>query len=672
MSFSSPTVWEVRTTGGTWGGGFDPAFSGADYSQADSPLISRSDATVNSASAVITIPNSGTTFPADLAGNTLSVIVSAAYVATFQVISRDSATQITVDRNVGATSAGAATINVGGAMSLGNASLFWAPVAGNKVWVKAGTYNISVSTVNLTAGSVLQPFEIEGYHTTRGDITTDPTLSRPILQWSASGISPFTFSGTAEIARCLELIGTGTIFAACTFATSARNCILENCVVRADNNAAAIDCSGARNCVRHCYIVAGTTNSDGLLLRDGGQHTAEFNHVRSTATTQNNFTGILTDAGGNFIRNNIVEKFTYGSLFTNATLCSGVYEQNIFHRNTYGLISRQANQGIACILNCRSNIFSRNTTAIRYDIADISANAGAINWARQIFDCNFFFSNGTNYSQLPAGLGDTTLTVDPFVSESTFDFTLNDTAGGGRTVRQTMCELVWADGINTSLTVAGVSGTPAVSADLASAAATMRSLWRELTGEKNTTVVPDDTVDEYLQSGLEEWNRRVHYYVTTSTSDIVLQAGVQEYDVPAAWIVVQFLQHNGKEIAKGDIEKWRSDGKDWRNEPQGFPSQWAHYSNKLVIRPAPSAAAVTAAASPVVRVVARPPDLTDNGPVALAEADYRPVVYYGVAQWSIAYPDSALAQNRYQGFMEMFDKAAQAAALEYAQRGIGK
>jgi hypothetical protein len=240
------------------------------------------------------------------------------------------------------------------------------------------------------------------------------------------------------------------------------------------------------------------------------------------------------DVGGNVIKNNVVQGFTYGLIFNNGTLCSGVVEQNVIHRNTHGLYIGNAAQGIVSVLNLRANIFSRNTNAIRYNPADISANTGAIQWARAAFDCNFFYSNGTNYSQLPSGTGDTTLTADPFTDEASRNFTLNAVAGGGQTVRDTVCSTTFADGINSSRTVAGFNPSPAPASDAASYTSSMRSLWREVTGEVHETPVPNSRVDVYLDFGLQEVNRHLHYHVTTIPVKLFTEAAVER-----SWLWVQ-------------------------------------------------------------------------------------------------------------------------------------
>lgn len=656
--------------GGTWGGGFDPAFGGVDYSQANAPLINRSDATTSAASAVLTIPGTGTTFPSDIVGNTVSITILGGYVGTFQITAWTSATQVTLDRNVGSSSAGAATIAAGGAMSLGNSSFFWSPVAGNKVWIRAGTYLVSVSAVSPVNGTVLQPLVIEGYNTTRGDITLDPTLQRPVLQWSASGIPVYTFGGTAQIVRAVEFNGTGTIFAAVTFNASAVNCVLENCVVKADNNSATIDVQGTRNTVRFCYIQAGTTNSDGILCRGNGGHTVFGNHIRSTAAGANNGTGILADVGVATIRNNSIQKMLHGIQASNGTLVEGQIESNALHRCTNGIVSSNAGEGIAAFPAIRNNIFSRLTRGIYYTIADISGNAGAILWAQSCFDCNYFYSCTNNYVNLPAGHGDTTLTADPFTNEGTFDFSLNNTTGGGATVRAGLCTTILPDAINRISLTAGPAGQP--SAATPSGNAALLSIWREYTNEDDTDVITDDTIAIYNDAALQALNRRIGYHLTTTSSAITFVAETQEYDIPTDCVEFVWVEWNGREVAKQDIEEWRRDGTDWRNERSGEPRAWATYGNKIVFFPKPSAEAVARQASPIVRYISRPPSFTTAGFEQLNEQDHRVVIYLSVAEFSGAHPDSQVAIERAKSFTDRFETEAALIAEEYQRRAIAR
>ena len=174
----------------------------------------------------------------------------------------------------------------------------------------------------------------------------------------------------------------------------------------------------------------------------------------------------------------------------------------------------------------------------------------------------------------------------------------------------------------------------------------MRDLFRELTGEKYAATVSDAVVDQYLQRGLEWYNQVTEYKFTTGAAGVTLVAGQQEYVLASDVVRVHWVEWNGHELIRGDIEEWRRRGEDWRSEEAGTPEQWAVYGQRIVFRPAPNAAAVAVQATPVIRYISDPPSITTNGPEDVPAQDRRLPVYYGAHLWSIAYPDSALATQR--------------------------
>jgi hypothetical protein len=197
-----------------------------------------------------------------------------------------------------------------------------------------------------------------------------------------------------------------------------------------------------------------------------------------------------------------------------------------------------------------------------------------------------------------------------------------------------------------------------------------RTLFRELTNERSTTVLPDATLDEYIQGGLEALNRRIRYHYTDSSSAITFVAGTQEYSLPTDLIELKIVEWNSVELVKSSVEEWRRKGIRWRQEAASFPEEWAIYRDKLIVRPTPSAAAVAAASQPFIRYVSRPAAFTANGMAQLTINDWRVPVYWAVVEWSIAHPDSAVAVQRATSFAELFDKEATQIGQFYQLRGV--
>lgn len=198
-----------------------------------------------------------------------------------------------------------------------------------------------------------------------------------------------------------------------------------------------------------------------------------------------------------------------------------------------------------------------------------------------------------------------------------------------------------------------------------------RSLWRELTNERSTTVVADATVDLYLQEGVEALCRRIRYFYITDSSSVTLVSGTQEYSLPTDLMEIKFLEWNGQELVKSSVEEYRRKGIKWRQEAHGFPEEWYIYANKVGFRPTPSAAAVAAAANPVFRYIGRP-SAVSGGFSQLDINDWSLPVWFAVYEWSMAHPDSAIALQRAQNFRQMFDSEAELVNAYYALRGLSR
>jgi hypothetical protein len=289
------------------------------------------------------------------------------------------------------------------------------------------------------------------------------------------------------------------------------------------------------------------------------------------------------------------------------------------------------------------------------------------------FQNNVFFNNtGGNYSQVPQGASDIILTADPYTSAATGDYSLNGATGGGGLARGTGLPggigllgtgALASTGFLDTGAVQGLGASPATS-DLTA----MRSLWRELTGERFATL-PDSIVDVYLDFGLQALNREARYHISDAT--ITLVAGTQEYSLPSDFVTAKWLQSGAfRKLERGDVERWMGRDEDWRHEPLGDIKSWALYSNKLIVRPAPSAAAVASTPTLTLRYVSTPPSITTNGPEQLGSEELRLVVMYGAMLYGACYPDSAATQIRINELRKEWEGAIPRVVQQYAERSI--
>lgn len=192
MALSANSVFEVQTGGNdTNGGGFVTGAAGTDYSLVATKRTATgaNDSTTDAVAVGTGVITSVTAaFTSAIVGNIIYLQGGTGALAAgwYQVTVFTDATSITVDRNVAAGTG--ITMNIGGALASPGMAGGVGLVAGNIVFIKAGTYTIASATPNIATGcfsAALTPLFIEGYQTTRGDLGTPPLLQ-------ASGISTFT------------------------------------------------------------------------------------------------------------------------------------------------------------------------------------------------------------------------------------------------------------------------------------------------------------------------------------------------------------------------------------------------------------------------------------------------------------------------------------------------
>jgi len=209
LAINAAATWEVRTAGNdTNGGAFVTGASGTDYSQSDTKRTGTgtNDSTTDAvANGTTTITSATANFQASIIGNVIYLQGGTGAIAAVrrQVTARTNATTITVDAAV--TASTGLTMNVGGALlSPAIAAAFL--TSGNRIFVKAGTYNITTTTNNVAAGTVSANVLSlwEGYETNRGD----RAFTRPVL--TASGISTatlFTLATNDSQCICIDVDG---------------------------------------------------------------------------------------------------------------------------------------------------------------------------------------------------------------------------------------------------------------------------------------------------------------------------------------------------------------------------------------------------------------------------------------------------------------------------------
>jgi len=655
MALSIRTVWEVRPTGSpSNAGGFNPANvnAGTDYSQQVAAQVIRTDLVIGGANS---LTSAALPFSATEVGNLIHILSGTNFTPGFYELVSISGSTVTLDRSPGTLAATGGTGRVGGALSTPNDT---PAIQGGIVWIQAGAgYTTGVQWI-LNDGVGDGNFVAHiGYGTTRGDnlratVTSLGALSPMLTQANQIIVRNLVIDGATLASRGINL---------------GNDCYVENVhVTRCTLSGMLAQNEGTR--IRRCLFTfngASAAAGSGLNVGTGC--------IATECEAHDNKQGFASSNGtGEFVR-----------CLAHGNTGSGFYQEGddgMHLRNcttdANGVDGLQlADTSAIMTLEVANCLFSNNPTAgIKSDTTNYSGAQFA--QTASFFQNNAFFGNGSNYSGVPAGASDIILTASPYTNAASGDYSLNSTTGGGAALlgagvpgglgllgTGALASTSYVD-IGAVQTLGGAGATPALTG--------MRSLWREYTNERNTTVVPDLTVDIYLQSGLEALNRRVRYHWADSLTDITLVAGTQEYTVPTDCVEIVWLEWNGNEVAKTSMDQLRSRLINWRGQKAGPPQEWAFYRNKLILIPTPDAATVATASHPIFRYVSTPPSITSAGPEQLNSQDYRIPVFYGVAEWATAHPDSALATLRAQGFKAMFEGEADSIASQYDARLVAR
>jgi hypothetical protein len=660
LALPQDVVWELRSTGTeAAGGGYAASLAGAsstDFSQQDAVALSVSDG-VGTGTTNLSSVTGG--FLSSHVGNIIRISGGTLTAGFYAITARVDTNNVTLDRTPG-TGTGS-TVAVGGASKVGSNDIIFknAVVSGNIIYCK-GTFTIATNSVTcLTASSAVAPCQFIGYTTTRTD--------NGRCTFTLSGTVSFRVTGNFWVIKNVDVNANGS--SATAISQEGTNNYLYNCIGRSATSSNYTDIGGSGgggNVADACEFKSGT--GDGVTVGTSGSN--QWSGRVERCTIHGNSGSGISCTNGNWT---IERNFIYGNTLDGVTITTryGHYlMNNVISRNGRDgvRISSTDTAGKLYGTHIRRNIFNRNTGyQVNYTPADISTTQGATVWANHFTDCNSFYTTGTGVvNQIPTLANSLTLTSDPFVASSTGDYTIDSGSAGGAAILATFCSVTLPDS-NAIQQVSGPYGVPS-----SSSLTSIRSRWRELTNERSSTVVPDATVDQWLQVGAESTNRRLGYHFTTDSTSIVFQSGVQEYSLPSGTGEIVFVELNGKLLSKRDMDAWQRDGEDWRNEETGTPSEWCHYGNTIIFRPAPDANAVAVSPSPIVRYVSRPASVTTSGFAQLSPSNYEIPTLFAAAQWFVCYPDAATSFEKAKALFDLFEKEAAMVKEEYRNRLIAR
>jgi hypothetical protein len=415
MALAATIVFEVRTTGSdTNGGGYKSNAGTTDYSQQDAAQLSVADAACAG----------NTTVTSATGGFTAAMVGSIMYLSSgpgwYEITARASSNSITIDRN--GPNASGMTANVGGALaSPGGLGALLVAVggitAGQKAYVKSGTYNLTGTTVNVSGGPLdlgvtnltNKNFYLKGYQTDRADLTG----TRPVI--AANGNAPTQMlkvggnTAGAQTAENFDINGgsqaTNGITGVNATTTFVNHCYVYDC----DGTTAFTVCTATACKAFSCAATGFATSQCYFCWSDA----CEIGFSSSYAT----FCVASNGSSDGFL----------GQLV--------FFAHCISYNNVDGFERNSANRPTPCV-----NCISFSDSGYGYKGLDLNG------W---LISCAYGGDGGGSGRSDTTPLSDLspiTLTSDPFTNAAGGDFSLNNTAGGGALLRAAGFDPFWGSG----------------------------------------------------------------------------------------------------------------------------------------------------------------------------------------------------------------------------------
>ena len=415
MAFTAAVEWDVRVSGSdSNGGGFAVGSGGTDYSQQDNPAIvfSAIDYLAIDAVDATKCTSNGVPFDSTHVGNIINVTGGTGFTVQRVQILSVAAGVATCDKSLGTLGSTGGTGNLGGAL-LSPAVPCGLTVGGNTVWIKSGTYNITVDSNNVAGGKLVPsgtgspangPVAVVGYGATHGDMGT-----RPLLQSNGSITGTLVTLGSCEWLINVELDGGG---AGSLAAVSGSAGISYK--VKASNFAGSTTFSGA--CIL-CEAVAATAVGftvsndrfvDGCVARGC---------ATGFSSTANKVTNCIAsgNSGAGF------------SISASSSSVAGIVNCVAYDNGTYGFQLSAAASAPQVLTNC----IATGNDGYQFGASSTMAAYLMLNCAAKADGSGAFDPNLSNPATLPKRINCITLTADPFVNAAGGNFALNGVAGGG-------------------------------------------------------------------------------------------------------------------------------------------------------------------------------------------------------------------------------------------------
>lgn len=436
MAIGASTVWRVRVGGNDANGaGYDSTISGAgtDYSQQDSPQLGPLTDIACSNTTTVTSATGG--FTSAMIGNAIRITGGGATSGYYFITGQTDTNTVTVDRTPGTVTNG--TARVGGAAANFTAAIFASgnsagnkAVAGNTIYIR-GSGSDTPSSADYTMSTWVTP--------TNGDATSGYLKiwgenGRPYI--SVNGL--LLYNASYQWYKNLWVHVTGVNGSAGVINTKDWAKI-DNCRINMNNNAViGISLTSGDSIVKNCHI-------------NGGQSSASANAPGSNGITAN---GLGATISGCVIRGCRDHGISATNTQTGLRIVdciirnnrgSGVYIQgsagyqaavvrgNVIDANfTHGIHVNTTAALRECLIE--NNLITNHNQSSKYGI-NVAAGSASLNDQFGYVNNNAYYNNTSNYNGISAGSSDIACSVDPYTNAAGDDYTLNNTATGGQSLR---------------------------------------------------------------------------------------------------------------------------------------------------------------------------------------------------------------------------------------------
>jgi hypothetical protein len=426
MALSATVQWDVRTTGNDANGGsFDPGVTspGTDYSQQNSPQIAFTDLVIGGTNTTLT--SSANPFTSAHVGNTINITSGSGFTDGRYSVLSVSGGVATMDRAVGTSSSTGGNGNLGGSMLTVGAAVN-AIATLNTIWVHAGTYVVTATIVNTASAD----YAICGYSAAHGDnlpgaVITTSTNGIPLIQ--ANNSTGFLWLHNLALSNTATTRADGI-----ENNDLSLNLYVTNCTLTGFDRGIEW---GSHTIVSVTVVNTAILNSVGAGIEMGDAILTLIDCFIYNSGTH----GVQMQSGQIFVTRSVLSGNAGGSGLALSGGRGGVTCVLIDSTLSYNAQNGMdvGHGGVSTWITSPFSLLVQNCIFYGNTLWGVACNHPTIPLFANVFTNNNAYGGNAsgNLQNLPAGVGDVSLSANPFTSHTTGDFSLNSAVGGGNSCK---------------------------------------------------------------------------------------------------------------------------------------------------------------------------------------------------------------------------------------------